>query len=87
MARSRKTSANAVLLVLADGSNKVVGKFESSPEGDSDKVTPAAIKAKAFIQAVLENSDHELHEDFKASGFEVWNDTPELLKPKMALTV
>lgn len=87
MSRTRKTSSNAVLLMLADGSNTVVAKFESGPEGDSDKATPAATKARAFIQAVLDDEEHEYHEEFRTYGFEQWNDTPEVLKPKMALTV
>lgn len=87
MSRSRKASSNTVVLMIADGSNTVVGRFESGPEGDSDKITPAATKANAFIQAVLDDSEHPYHQDLMEHGFERWNDTPELLKPKMALTI
>lgn len=87
MARSRKVSSNSVLLILAKEDDlRVVARFDSGPEGDGEKATPARTKANAYIQAVLENEEHELHSDLKAYGFELWNDSPSHVKPRMALT-
>jgi hypothetical protein len=62
---TKSSASNSVLLLLGD---RIVARFEAKEtEG---KTTPAMTQAKAFLSAIMEDSQHELYAPLMAGELE-----------------